>query len=242
MIHLVLFTLPADSRSNLRCSKTSGFVHQHLASSVGNDMKSYIGSLSIFHLHHPKLQGQVHVQLRLKDYPSSARQPALLRRQRDQDFCCQLQHHVRIHHFQTPTVSLYKIQKAKKGQREIDVETEEGKLGFESCTREKQVTSLVKSQVHPPIINISTPPPPNNGADGAVGTLVILSFSNTLMAPSSKLIVLQPRLVLATKQPSVVTIGTDNYLSSSIVEPLNTPQPSRIYHPPPYDLVFVSML
>ncbi|KAM1054091.1 hypothetical protein FF1_001522 [Malus domestica] len=101
-------------------------------------------------------------------------------------------------------------------QREIDVETEEGKLGFGSCTRERQVTSLVKSQVHPPIINISTPPPPNNGADGAVGTLVIPSFSNTLMAPPGKLIVLQLRLVLATKQPSVVTIGTENYLPSSI--------------------------
>ncbi|RXH94165.1 hypothetical protein DVH24_023849 [Malus domestica] len=39
-----------NSRLDLHCSKTSGFVHQHLAPSVGNDMKRYIGSLSIFHL------------------------------------------------------------------------------------------------------------------------------------------------------------------------------------------------
>ncbi|RXH89991.1 hypothetical protein DVH24_032348, partial [Malus domestica] len=36
------------SRSDLRCSKTSGFVHQHLAPSVGNDTKNYVGSLSFF--------------------------------------------------------------------------------------------------------------------------------------------------------------------------------------------------
>ncbi|KAM1425408.1 hypothetical protein COP1_017844 [Malus domestica] len=38
-----------DSRSDLRCSKTSGFVHQHLASSVGNDINNYVDSLSSFH-------------------------------------------------------------------------------------------------------------------------------------------------------------------------------------------------
>ncbi|KAM1419758.1 hypothetical protein ACFXTO_023271 [Malus domestica] len=31
--------------------RPSGFVHQHLAPSVGNDTKSYVGSLSNFHLH-----------------------------------------------------------------------------------------------------------------------------------------------------------------------------------------------
>ncbi|RXH70267.1 hypothetical protein DVH24_007523 [Malus domestica] len=41
---------PYDSRSDLRCSKTYGFVHQHLAPSVGIDTKSYIGSFSFFHL------------------------------------------------------------------------------------------------------------------------------------------------------------------------------------------------
>ncbi|KAM2279374.1 hypothetical protein ACFX1S_040220 [Malus domestica] len=38
-------TLPItqfDSLSDLRCTKTSGFVHQHLASSVGIDTKSYV--------------------------------------------------------------------------------------------------------------------------------------------------------------------------------------------------------
>ncbi|RXH76607.1 hypothetical protein DVH24_019495, partial [Malus domestica] len=38
------------SQSDLRCSKASGFVHQHSASSVGTDTKSYVGSLSFFHL------------------------------------------------------------------------------------------------------------------------------------------------------------------------------------------------
>ncbi|KAM0967044.1 hypothetical protein EV1_022529 [Malus domestica] len=42
MIHLVLFTFLADSRSDLRCSKTSNFVHQHLAPSVGINTKSYV--------------------------------------------------------------------------------------------------------------------------------------------------------------------------------------------------------
>ncbi|KAM1571522.1 hypothetical protein ACFX10_036409 [Malus domestica] len=40
-----------DSRSDLRCSKTSGFVHQHLTPYVGIDTKNYVGSLSFFHLH-----------------------------------------------------------------------------------------------------------------------------------------------------------------------------------------------
>ncbi|KAM1267748.1 hypothetical protein ACFX2G_000122 [Malus domestica] len=31
-----------NSRSDLRCSKTFGFVHQHLAPSVGIDTKSYV--------------------------------------------------------------------------------------------------------------------------------------------------------------------------------------------------------
>ncbi|RXI01226.1 hypothetical protein DVH24_001460 [Malus domestica] len=35
---------------DLRCSKTSSFVHQYLAPSVDNDIKSYVGSLSFFHL------------------------------------------------------------------------------------------------------------------------------------------------------------------------------------------------
>ncbi|KAM1159580.1 hypothetical protein ACFX19_033299 [Malus domestica] len=48
MIHLVFFTFHADSRSDLHCSKTSSFVHQHLVSSVGNDTKSDVGSLSFF--------------------------------------------------------------------------------------------------------------------------------------------------------------------------------------------------
>ncbi|KAM1015951.1 hypothetical protein ACFX13_046437 [Malus domestica] len=39
-----------NSRLDLRCSKTSGFMHQHLAPSVGINTKSYVGSLSIFHL------------------------------------------------------------------------------------------------------------------------------------------------------------------------------------------------
>ncbi|RXH75316.1 hypothetical protein DVH24_030037, partial [Malus domestica] len=39
------------SRSDLCCSKTSDFVHQHLAQSVGNDTKNYVGSLSFFHHH-----------------------------------------------------------------------------------------------------------------------------------------------------------------------------------------------
>ncbi|RXI05465.1 hypothetical protein DVH24_006722 [Malus domestica] len=30
--------------------RPSGFVHQHLAPSVGNDTKNYVGSLSFFHL------------------------------------------------------------------------------------------------------------------------------------------------------------------------------------------------
>ncbi|RXH98404.1 hypothetical protein DVH24_010729 [Malus domestica] len=48
----------ADSQSNLHCSKTSGFVHQHLAPSVGNGTKSYVGSLSFFHLHHESAKTQ----------------------------------------------------------------------------------------------------------------------------------------------------------------------------------------
>ncbi|KAM1709416.1 hypothetical protein TB1_002300 [Malus domestica] len=31
--------------------RPSGFVHQHLAPSVGNDTKNHVGSLSNFHLH-----------------------------------------------------------------------------------------------------------------------------------------------------------------------------------------------
>ncbi|KAM2159761.1 hypothetical protein ACFX1Q_042961 [Malus domestica] len=34
--------------------------------------------------------------------------------------------------------------------------------------------------MHPPVINISTPPPPNNGADGAVETASSPSFSSCL--------------------------------------------------------------
>ncbi|RXH92036.1 hypothetical protein DVH24_021059 [Malus domestica] len=41
-----------NSQSDLRCSKTSGFVHQHLAPSVGIDTKSCVGSLSFFSYHH----------------------------------------------------------------------------------------------------------------------------------------------------------------------------------------------
>ncbi|KAM0975397.1 hypothetical protein ACFX13_018722 [Malus domestica] len=37
--------LLSDSRSDLRCSKTSSFVHQHLAPSVGNDTKSYVANV-----------------------------------------------------------------------------------------------------------------------------------------------------------------------------------------------------
>ncbi|CAN6699156.1 unnamed protein product [Malus baccata var. baccata] len=36
----------------------SGFVHQHLAPSVGIDTKSYVGSLSIFHLWHESAKTQ----------------------------------------------------------------------------------------------------------------------------------------------------------------------------------------
>ncbi|RXH79949.1 hypothetical protein DVH24_041096 [Malus domestica] len=43
--------LLSNSRPDLRCSKTSGFVHQHLVPSVGIDMKSCVGFLSFFHLH-----------------------------------------------------------------------------------------------------------------------------------------------------------------------------------------------
>ncbi|KAM1030157.1 hypothetical protein FF1_034038 [Malus domestica] len=39
---------PSDSWSDLRCSKTSGFVHQHFAPSVGIDTKSCVGSFSFF--------------------------------------------------------------------------------------------------------------------------------------------------------------------------------------------------
>ncbi|RXH96558.1 hypothetical protein DVH24_009062 [Malus domestica] len=45
----------------------SGFVHQHLAPSVGIDTKTHVGSLSIFHLRHesaetknPKLSQKTH--------------------------------------------------------------------------------------------------------------------------------------------------------------------------------------
>ncbi|KAM0961892.1 hypothetical protein TB1_020515 [Malus domestica] len=51
MLTLTNRELEEDSWSNLRCSKTSGFVHQHLAPSVEIDTKNYVGSLSFFHLH-----------------------------------------------------------------------------------------------------------------------------------------------------------------------------------------------
>ncbi|KAM1873234.1 hypothetical protein ACFX13_007093 [Malus domestica] len=44
--------------SDLCCSKTSGFVHQHLALSVGIDTKSCVGSLSFFHLHRESEKSQ----------------------------------------------------------------------------------------------------------------------------------------------------------------------------------------
>ncbi|TQD94539.1 hypothetical protein C1H46_019784 [Malus baccata] len=56
----MLFIFHANSRSNLRCSKTSGFVHQHLTPSVKIDTKSCVKSFLFFHLHRESAKSQKH--------------------------------------------------------------------------------------------------------------------------------------------------------------------------------------
>ncbi|KAM1182282.1 hypothetical protein ACFX19_000796 [Malus domestica] len=63
-----------NSRSDLHCSKTSSFVHQHLAPFVGNDTKSYVGSLSSFssNLHRESVKTQEPNTCRVTAKPMSS--------------------------------------------------------------------------------------------------------------------------------------------------------------------------